>query len=98
MLRLLLLGSAIAAPFVTYGAMKVREEIVVNAAVTAERKAGNTRCAVSIAKMESDHNRQVADAVREANAAAETVDDPKDDADLIAICNRSASCRARGTK
>ena len=97
MLRLILLGSAIAAPFITYGGMKIREIIVVNSAVAAERKAGLSRCKADILAMQAQHNAQVDEAARNARDAGDAIETPDTDEEIIALCKRSASCRSRGT-
>lgn len=96
MLRLIILAIVIGAPFATYFSMKIRENIVVAAAVDGERKAGAVKCKADIAAMEAKHNAQVDEAVRDAESAGDAVSDPVDDRELIAICKRSASCRSRG--
>ncbi|MGD9724529.1 MAG: hypothetical protein AB7U76_25090 [Pirellulales bacterium] len=96
MLRLIILAAAILAPFATYAGMRVREHIVVGAAVEGERKAGLARCKADILALEAKHNAQVDEAAREAESAADTVDEAKTDAEIADLCKRSASCRDRG--
>lgn len=96
MLRLALYGLMLAAPFLTYAGMKAHEKIIVAAAIDGERQAGNIRCAASITKLEADHNKQVEEAARTANDAADRVETPESDADIKALCKKSASCRDRG--
>lgn len=95
LLRGILLAAAVLAPLLTYGAMALHERIVVAAAIAGERQAGQTRCAASIQALETRHNALVASAVAEARTAAEAIETPQSDAEIVALCNRSASCRDR---
>lgn len=95
-LRLLLIIAGLAAPFATWGAMAVKQKIVVNAAIEGERKASDLRCEVKVRQLEASWNAQIDDFVRNANSAADQINEPTDDKELQAICKRSASCRDRG--
>lgn len=96
MLRLILLAVMVGAPFATYGAMKVREKVVVSAAVAGERKAGALVCNARVKDLESAHNGQVQSGVDAALDAANNTEAPQTDKDVAALCKRSASCRDRG--
>jgi len=96
MLRLIVLAFALGAPFITYASMKVREKIVVGAAVEGERIAGFNRCKAEIVKLEATHNAQVEEAARDAIGAADEVVTPSTTAEIVALCKRSTSCRDRG--
>jgi len=93
--RTLIAVIAIAAPIVVYVSMKMHEDIVVAAAIKGERIASKVRFEAATQKMETQHNAQVADEVAAATAAAEEIVEPETDQDLVEVCNRSASCRAR---
>lgn len=91
----LMLALAASGP-VTYGYMKVREIIVVNAAVKAERNAGVQACNTRVAQIGEANKRDVAKAVEEAGRAESLVPDTPEGKELVELCNRSASCRSRG--
>ena len=91
----LILALAATGP-VTYGYMKVREVIVVNAAVKAERNAGVVACNSRVAQIGEANKRDVAKAVEEAGRAESLVPDTPEGKELVELCNRSASCRSRG--
>lgn len=97
MLRIALLAIALVAPFLSYGAARIRASFEVAAAVKAEKAAGNARCVAKISELEATHNSQVDAAASDAVEAGEAIETPDDDAEIIAICKRSASCRSRGT-
>lgn len=80
----------------TYGAMLVREQIVVDGAVAAERNKGVITCNARVGEIERAHNAAVAEAVEAARRAAEAVTPtPETPAEIIALCQKSASCRSR---
>ncbi len=80
----------------TYGAMLVREQIVVDGAVKAERNKGVLTCNVRVGEIERAHNAAVTEAVDEARRAAEAVTPtPETPAEIIELCQKSASCRSR---
>ncbi len=80
----------------TYGAMLVREQIVVDGAVTAERNKGVLTCNARVGEIERVHNTAVTEAVEEARRAAEAVTPtPETPAEIVALCQKSASCRSR---
>jgi hypothetical protein len=81
---------------VTYGYMKVREIIVVKAAVKAERNAGVMACNARVAQIETANKTAVTKAVEEATRAEALVPDTPEGAELVKLCNASASCRSRG--
>lgn len=96
MLNWIVMGALVLAPFATYGAMKVRERIVVAAAVAGERTAGISICNAKILDFEARHNRSVAEATAaavEAGNAAAAIQTPED---IKRLCAASASCRDRG--
>ena len=81
---------------VTYVSMLAREEIVVRGAVAVERDKGIIACNLRVGEIETAHNKAVSDAVEEARRAArEVAPTPEARAELVALCNRSASCRSR---
>lgn len=82
---------------VTYGYMKVREAIVVNAAVKAERNAGVIACNSRVAQIEAANKKAVAKAVEEAGRAEALINDTPEGRELVELCKRSASCRSRGS-
>jgi len=89
----LLLGIS---PFLTYGVMSVREKIVVQAAVRAERTRADAEFERKLASIEQAHNAAVRAAVDDARAAADEVGPlPESDEELREICRRSASCADR---
>lgn len=92
----IIMGLLAASPFVTYGAMAVREKIVVSGAVRAERNAGIAACNVRVGEIETQHKSAVAKAVSDARTAENSVGDTPEGAELVKLCNASASCRSRG--
>lgn len=98
-LNLILSVLFIAAPFVTYGAMAVRERIVVSGAIKAERAAGIVACNSRVSQIEAATNAAVAAGIADANSAANEIGvTPAAAAELQAICDMSASCRSRRVK
>lgn len=90
------LAGVVAGGGLTYGAMMTREAIVVEGAVKAERNRGITTCNARVGEIEKAHNDAVAKAIEEARAAAATVaDTPTAPAEILALCQKSASCRER---
>lgn len=81
---------------VTYGAMAVRERIVVAGAVKAERVAQVAACNVRVEEVAARHNEAVSRAASEARKAGEAVGVTPVGAELVKLCNASASCRSRG--
>lgn len=80
----------------TYGAMLVREQIVVDGAVKAERNKGVVTCNARVGEIESVHNAAVSEAVEAARRAAEAVTPtPETPAEIVDLCQKSASCRSR---
>lgn len=80
----------------TYSAMLVREKIVVDGAVKAERNRGVISCNARVGEIERIHNKAVETAVEEARRAAEAVTPtPETPAEILALCQQSASCRSR---
>jgi hypothetical protein len=93
----IIMGVLAISPFVTYGAMAVREKIVTSGAVKAERVAQRAICDSRVAEVGRRHNEMVAEGAREALEAARTVSATPDSlAEVQALCARSASCRSRG--
>lgn len=90
----IIMGLLALSPFVTYGAMAVREKIVVAGAVRTERVAQRAICDTRVAEVGRAHERAVEEAAREALAAAALVSATPDSlAELKLLCDRSASCR-----
>lgn len=82
----------------TYGYMAIKEKIVVGIAVSKERQAGIAVCNDRVGQIERAHNSKVAESTKEARRAADLVPDPPaTDAELAALCKKSASCRSRGS-
>lgn len=80
----------------TYGAMLVREQIVVDGAVKAERNKGVLTCNARVEEIERVHNAAVSEAVEAARRAAEEVTPtPETPAEIVDLCQKSASCRSR---
>lgn len=79
-----------------YGAMIAREKIVVDGAVKAERNKGVISCNARVGEIERAHNAAVSEAVEQARRAAEAVTPtPETPAEIVELCQRSASCRDR---
>lgn len=90
------LVGAFASGGLTYATMIAREKIVVQGAVKAERDKGVAACNIRVGEIERAHNKAVSDAVEEARRAAEAVTPtPEAPAEILALCQRSASCRER---
>lgn len=83
--------------FVTYGAMTVKEKFAVRAATTVVAERGVTICNLRVAEIERVHNERIHRGNDEARRAADIVPDPPaTDAELMALCKKSASCRSKG--
>jgi len=80
----------------TWGVMRLREKIVVSAAVKAERNAGVLVCNTRVAAIEIENKSAILKAVAEARKAEQTVGDTPVGVELTKLCNASASCRSRG--
>lgn len=81
-----------------YAFMAVREKIAIGYATSNERNAGIATCNVRVNEIQTEHNRKVSQSTEEARRAAERVPDPPEsDAELSALCKKSASCRSRGS-
>lgn len=93
----MIMGLLALAPLVTYGTMKVREKVIVAAAVKAERAAGVNACNLRVGEIERKQNALIEQAVKEASDAGAAVPDTPEGAALIALCKQSASCRSRGS-
>ena len=91
-----LLIGAVVAGGATWSGMMLREKIVVSGAVRAERDQGVITCNARVGQIEAAHNKAIADAVAEARSAAEQIGAVETDAEIKALCQRSASCRSRG--
>lgn len=90
---------AVAAPFVVYAVMTVQSAFDVRAAVASERNRQETACSARVSDIGRQHNEAVARAAEEARQAAEAVGrTPETVAELTALCQKSASCRSRGTQ
>lgn len=90
------LAGAAAGGLLTYGTMLAREAIVVQGAVKTERDKGVLACNVRVGEIERVHNKAVETAVEEARRAAEAVTPtPETPAEIVELCQRSASCRER---
>lgn len=94
----LILFAALTAGYpILYGAMYVRERIAVAKAISAEETRGIAICNGRVSEIEKQHNNKVAKGVAEARRAGNLLNaTPEDKAELINLCNRSASCRSRG--
>lgn len=80
----------------TYSAMLVRERVVVEGAVKAERNKGVITCNARVGEIERVHNAAVSEAVEQARRAAEAVTPtPETPAEIVDLCQKSASCRSR---
>lgn len=94
----MIIAALVAGNGVIYGYMVVRNKIEVGYAVSAERNAGVATCNVRVAEIARQHNDKVAASTEEARRAADAVPDPPaTDAELSALCKKSASCRSRGS-
>lgn len=81
-----------------YGFMAVKEKYAVAMAVGIEKSNGIAVCNGRVAEIERVHNAKVAASTKEAARAADLVPDPPaSDAELAALCKKSASCRSRGS-
>lgn len=91
-----LAGGALLSGGVTFAAMAARERIVVNGAVSAEKKAGVVACNARVMTIETAHNAAVGRGTGEAVAAANAITPtPEAAAGILELCKRSASCRSR---
>lgn len=97
-LRIVLLAIALLAPFATYAAMRVREEVIVAGVRETAKREGILACNERVAKVADATRREVAHAVELAREAEDAIEDTPEGRELIDLCNRSASCRSRGTK
>lgn len=90
------LAGALAGGGFTYATMMVREKIVVDGAVKAEKNRGTVTCNARVGEIERVHNIAVDKAVEDAVAAATAVPStPETPAEIVELCKRSASCRER---
>ena len=85
------------AGLVTYGAMRIEQEIVVAGAVRATRDQGIVTCNARVAEIANTQNSAISAAVSAAQAAAASVGNGSETPNQIKeLCKRSASCRSRG--
>lgn len=90
------LVGAIAGGSLMFLTMAAREAVVVAGAVKVERDRGTVSCNARVGEIERAHNEAVAKAVDEAVAAAASISQtPETKAEILALCQRSASCRER---
>lgn len=90
------LAGAVLGGGLTYTTMLAREAIVVQGAVKIERNKGVTICNARVGEIERSLNAAVSTAVEEARAAAAAITPtPEAPAEIMALCQRSASCRER---
>lgn len=83
--------------FMVYGAMTVKERFAVRAAAEVAAAKGVAICNFRVGEIERAHNAKVNEGTAEARRAADLVPDPPaTDAELAALCKKSASCRSRG--
>lgn len=81
---------------VTFLVMEAKEAIAVSSAVKAERRNGVVTCNARVGEIERQHNAAVTAAVDEARRAAEAVSaTPETPAEIMVLCQKSASCRER---
>ena len=94
--RIALVIWAFVGPMLAAGLMRGREAVMVRASIRAtrieEQSACNDRVAQIALATNSAVDKAVAEAVAAANEAQATPDTP---ADILALCNKSASCRSR---
>lgn len=89
---------AVAGAALASGTMLVREKIVVDGAIKAERRNGVVTCNARVGEIERAHNQAIDNAVEEARrAAADVTAVPETPDGLKALCKASASCRDRGS-
>lgn len=92
----MMIVGALAGAVVGGGLMLAREAIVVDGARKIERDKGVIQCNVRVGEIERVHNASVSKAVEEAVAAANAVTaTPEAKAELLILCQKSASCRER---
>lgn len=95
-LQLGLIIWAVAGPALTGAVMLGREAIIVSAERKAARVTERAACDSRIQQIETAINAASDDATDKAIAAADAMEQTPDvPADLLALCNRSASCRSR---
>lgn len=93
-----LIGILALGNFLVWGAMSVKEKYAVAMAVGIEKSRGIAVCNGRVGEIERAHNAKVVQSTREAVKAADAVPDPPaTDAELAALCKKSASCRSRGS-
>ena len=95
-----ILGAAVGAAVaggVVYSSMLLREKIVVDGAVMAERNVQTSLCNDRVLAISATVNAAVRDGVQKAlDAAAREAPTPEEEAQIFALCKRSASCRSKG--
>ncbi len=90
------LAGAAASGVLTFLTMEAKEAIAVRSAVKIERRNGIVTCNARVGEIERQHNAAVTAAVDEARRAAEAVSaTPETPAEIMALCQKSASCRER---
>ena len=91
-----LAGAAVAGS-VVYGSMLAREKIVTTGAVRAERNVQVSLCNDRVTSISTTVNAAVREGVVAAlDAASQEKPTPEEEAEILALCKRSASCRQRG--
>jgi hypothetical protein len=86
-------GLLMLSPLVTYGAMKVREEIVVTAAVNAEKVKAVAQCEAQIVNLNSEAEERTRQGIAEALRASEAVKPIAVQAQVVTLCKADTHCR-----
>lgn len=97
LIKLIVGGFLVVSPFLTYGAMWVKQQIAVSMAVKREKAAGVEVCNIRVGEIENAHKRAITDAVAKAGAASSTIGETPVGPELIKLCKQSPDCRSRGS-
>lgn len=99
MIKLVIMGVAVASPFLGYGWGRFKGQISEYHAVAAEKKNGVERCNIRVEEIDRKHELAVVESVAAASSAAATVTEtPVVPSELQALCDASPTCRSRRTK
>lgn len=103
MIKLVIMGVAVAAPFLTYGVGRVEQkwkmENAIELAVTKEKAKQVSICNYRVGDIERQHELAVVEAVASARSAAISVSEtPLVPSELKKLCDASPNCRSRRTK
>ena len=98
-IKLVMIGAALLAPFVSYGWGRVEGKLEKAAAVRAERSKQIRQCNDRVSTIQDKINQDAADAEDRARTAASAVTEtPLVPLELKKLCDASPTCRSRGAK